>query len=408
MISKRAVGLLLLVLFISGCGPATFTQRRIVFEGVSSADNRQEKDGVVAELKYEKDVPASFFARVQACNAAGILMIDAFKNPVIETVRLSHPGQYWQQVALTNNTDHVLRMNSVVIRLFDPAGTQIEPLNWSDLQSALTVQRPCVTTAQALQLFRVNKIFDRNMEIVPGSVATFWIPFRPPSMAMTGVWRFTIYEVPVLVDSAGRPARTTRFDMRVVAKQFEDTFRRDNPLAPAILLESKEVSAGATSPSRGGAQPVAPQRPAQVRPVEGPSASPQEARTPAPAAATPAAAARPTASAAPAPAFAITKDLIIQAQTRLKALGFDAGVPDGHFGARSKAALSKFQVARRLPVSGELTPDTLNALGVTSNVLIDAPTGASTASQSKPDAPNKEAPAAQPSKGEKPKSLLEL
>jgi len=60
----------------------------------------------------------------------------------------------------------------------------------------------------------------------------------------------------------------------------------------------------------------------------------------------------------------VTKETISKAQVRLKELGFDPGGTDGALGPRSAAAIRKFQVARNLKSTGQLTPETLGALGV--------------------------------------------
>ena len=389
--------LALITILLSACAPATFTRNRMVFDGVSAADNRQEKEGVVAELKHVKDFPASFTANAQACDRTGRPLIDGFKNPIIEKVSLARPAQFWEQVALTNSTDHVLRMNSVVIRLFDPSGTQIEPLSWADLNADFLAERPCATSALAFNQFRVNKIFDRNMEIVPGSTATFWIPFRPPSMSMPGVWRFTIYEIPVRVDSAGRPTRTTQFDMRIVAKQFVDTYRQDSPIDRPVLVSSTEI------PGAGVPAPRAP-TPVPRRPDDTSVRTPEARQTPPPP--PPASTDRTTQTAPPA----LTREVYIAAQTKLKALGIYQGRVDGQFGPGSVTALRKFQEGRGLPANGELTSDTLRALEIV------APTrpGTSPGSSAPPTPTSPSSPPARerspepPGKGERPKSPLEL
>lgn len=61
----------------------------------------------------------------------------------------------------------------------------------------------------------------------------------------------------------------------------------------------------------------------------------------------------------------LTKEGISKAQLRLKEMGFDPGGTDGVLGPRSVAAIRRFQAAKKLPVTGRLTPETLTALGMT-------------------------------------------
>ena len=52
----------------------------------------------------------------------------------------------------------------------------------------------------------------------------------------------------------------------------------------------------------------------------------------------------------------------MDAQTALRAQGFDPGEPDGRIGTRSRQALRAWQTARRLPADGYLSPDMVSRL----------------------------------------------
>jgi|SRR5215470_16893918 len=51
-------------------------------------------------------------------------------------------------------------------------------------------------------------------------------------------------------------------------------------------------------------------------------------------------------------------------QQALNARGYNAGAVDGQFGAATQDAVRRFQQFAGLPATGELTPSTLSALGV--------------------------------------------
>jgi hypothetical protein len=51
-------------------------------------------------------------------------------------------------------------------------------------------------------------------------------------------------------------------------------------------------------------------------------------------------------------------------QQALNSRGYNVGPIDGQFGASTQDALRRFQQASNLPATGELTPSTLSALGV--------------------------------------------
>ena len=68
----------------------------------------------------------------------------------------------------------------------------------------------------------------------------------------------------------------------------------------------------------------------------------------------------PTGTASPDP----YSGFITKVQEKLRELGFDAGPPNGDFGAKTQTALGQFQLANGLPVSGQLDDRTLAELGV--------------------------------------------
>ncbi len=89
-----------------------------------------------------------------------------------------------------------------------------------------------------------------------------------------------------------------------------------------------------------------------------------------PAAAPPVATVAPAAAPMAAPAAVSTKKVVkpskavSKAQTALKAAGFDPGAIDGVIGKKTRAAVSAFQKAKSLPVTGKFDKATKAALKV--------------------------------------------
>jgi peptidoglycan hydrolase-like protein with peptidoglycan-binding domain len=73
---------------------------------------------------------------------------------------------------------------------------------------------------------------------------------------------------------------------------------------------------------------------------------------------------QPASVAAPGTVRPAKPPLYLRAQGRLKELGDYKGPVTGRRDAATVAAIKKFQMAQKLPVSGRLTPETLRALGV--------------------------------------------
>ena len=80
--------------------------------------------------------------------------------------------------------------------------------------------------------------------------------------------------------------------------------------------------------------------------------------------ATPVAAAPAPVAATPAKKVIKPSKAVAKAQTALKAAGFDPGPIDGVTGKKTRAAVSAFQKAKNMPVTGRLDKATAAALKV--------------------------------------------
>lgn len=211
-------------------------------QAFDKAENSQTKDGITVENKPVKELPSTFYATVQDCYQDGRPAVDQAGQRIMAKVQFHRTGQLWYQVAITNGTEHVVRLNSVVMRLFDPAGNQWEPLSKDELASEFQANFPCPSANQALTQFRSVKLIDRNSEILPHTTLTGWFAFKPTDWRVPGMWKLAVYEVPVAVDDAGRVTKTTRFEIRQVVKKFIDTFRKEGAFSSPQLVDSKEVT----------------------------------------------------------------------------------------------------------------------------------------------------------------------
>lgn len=232
----------IIVAILFGCGPTTFTQIRYELKPFDEKEGKQSKEGVTVEVSLMKEMPPPFYATVQGCNEQGQPEVDYAGRPVVRNVALHNDTQLWYRFAFTNGTDHVIRFNSVVIRLFDPAGNQWEPLTKDDLMADFLANFPCPAGQQVVSQFRTIKIIDRNAEILPDTTLTGWLAFKPADWRIPGIWKLAIYEVPVATGKAGKVTRTTRFEYRFVIKKFAETYRQESPFAKPQLVESHEVS----------------------------------------------------------------------------------------------------------------------------------------------------------------------
>lgn len=246
-VGKRLVLCLLLVtsLLAMACGPQISKQVRYEWQDYNAAESKQTSEGITVENKPVKEFPPTFYVTVQDCDKnTGSPYVDDYKKPVMAKVPVTAPGQFWFQVAVTNNTDHVVRLNSVVIRFFDPASNQFEPLSKDDIAADYSSTRGAclVQASQGTSQIKSIKLVDRNAELLPNTTITGWLAFKPDKLDIPGVWKLSIYEVPVATDEAGKVTKTTKFEIRQVVKKFVDTYRSENAFSPSKLVETQEVT----------------------------------------------------------------------------------------------------------------------------------------------------------------------
>jgi len=237
---RKAVALAatLTVALLAGCGPVRYSVDEWETLPYQGNEYVQERDGVRVELNKRENVdalPANFWATVQACNQ---YLQPAFgqSGPVMQRIGLIPYSDWVQKVAITNNTDHVIRLNRAVIRLFDPSGSQYALLGYDELQADLMAVRPCPTTASAAPQVRLVPLVNRNVEIVPKTTYAGYLIFKPATTGMAGVWKMSLYEIPIATDQAGRVTKTTHFDIRSIQKHYVATYER-----PAVMLNGEGV-----------------------------------------------------------------------------------------------------------------------------------------------------------------------
>ena len=231
---------LVVLVLLAGCGPVASQRQRWDWVPYEANEYTQQRDNVTVEMHKLPAIPPEFFATVQSCNGLSPL-VDSTGKPVMERITLVPVGHTIDKVTLTNNTEHVIRLNRAVLRLFDPTGNQFEPLDYEQMQASLLAARPCGTTASIAPQLRLIKIFSRNVEIPPGTNFTGYLVFHPTTIEMTGTWKLGLYDIPVKTNDAGKVTKTTRFEIRSVVKHYVDHYTQGNPFAPAVLKSSEEV-----------------------------------------------------------------------------------------------------------------------------------------------------------------------
>jgi hypothetical protein len=232
-----------IVLMSIGCaGPSTFTRTRIAWEPYSQNESKQTNSGITIERYDLKELPPEFYATIQDCDPKdGKLYIDSFQEPVMKKIAALPKNSVLEKIAITNNTGHIVRLNTTVITAFDPADNQYDILTREQIASYLMQERPCSNTSQLANQLNLVKFIDRNTELLPNRTTTGDMVYKAQDVTIPGVWKLTFYELPVETNSAGAPTKTINFDFRTVCKKYQDTYRRDSTFADAVKVSTEEI-----------------------------------------------------------------------------------------------------------------------------------------------------------------------
>ncbi|MBW6492935.1 MAG: hypothetical protein K0B15_17265 [Lentimicrobium sp.] len=232
-----------LVFTLVGCGPTTFTRMRIDYEPYSNDDGKKSESGITIERYDLKEVPPEFYATVQACDPTdGRLYVDRNHKPVMKKeIALPKLGMI-DKIAITNNTGHVVRLNSTIITAFDPADNQYDTLSKEEIASYLMQERPCHSTNILASQLNLVKLINRNTELLPNRTTIGYLIYKPQDVSMPGIWKLSFYELPVETNAAGIPTKTVNFDFRSVCKKYEDTYRRENAFDAPIKISTREIN----------------------------------------------------------------------------------------------------------------------------------------------------------------------
>jgi hypothetical protein len=241
-------GLFLIPSLAAGCGPTLTTQVRTETAFGPGNTGTISQDGLIVEVPNLKQIPEVFRVEVAACDSNGNPVADSATGAAATTTVAALPatGELYQ-LKITNQTDHVVRLQGAVIRLFDPAENQIEPQSKDEVvatasrPSNLAKQGACpAAAAKITDALTTVKFIGANTELLPGTTTTGYLSFLPPNTETPGAWRLSLYEIPVRVDAAGAPVAKTRFDFVYLRKKYQDTYSQEL-MGERKLVSTKEV-----------------------------------------------------------------------------------------------------------------------------------------------------------------------
>jgi hypothetical protein len=232
----------------AGCGPTLSTQVRTETAFAPDNNGTLSKDGLTIEVPNLKQVPDAFRVEAPACDPTGKPVLDTATGAAVTTpVYAVTLGADLYQIKLSNQTDHVIRLQGAVIRLFDPAENPIEPQTKEEIvatasrSSNLVRQGACPDAAAKInEALMTIRFIGPNTEMLPGTTTTGYLSFLPPNAELPGAWKLSLYEIPVKVDAAGAVVAKTRFDFAYLRKKYQDTYSQEL-MGERKLVSTKEV-----------------------------------------------------------------------------------------------------------------------------------------------------------------------
>ncbi|MDD5547310.1 MAG: hypothetical protein PHN74_00155 [Candidatus Pacebacteria bacterium] len=232
--------LAVMVLILSACG--TFKSELVRYQYVpyNQSELKQTKENVTLEKIDSKTTPEHFYFSAPKRDAYGRAQVDSNGRAIITRGCVRLKGQIWEQFIITNNTNRVLRLGKVSVRLIDPAGNQYYPLTRQDLITA-TMQVYGISLNEVNTPFNFVKVIDNLTEVLPNMSFTGWLVFYAPTSEMPGVWKIGIYDMPVKTEESGEVKKVAFFEFNTVLKKFVDIYEQSGMFGKSTLVETKEV-----------------------------------------------------------------------------------------------------------------------------------------------------------------------
>ncbi len=229
------------IFILSACGPRVFTRTKMEHEPYKEKETSQTKSGITIENNGSIDWTI-FTHKLQKCDPeTGKMIVNSYGDPVMEKRYILPEEVYVDKLSITNNLDHVVRLNKTVFSLFDPADNRYNAQNKDSLCAALKTERPCPNTSQLCNQLSRIKMLTKNTELLPKRTEALYLIFTPQDTDIPGIWELTLYDIPVEVDDAGRPIETVNFKFRTEAKRFRVKYRQEFGAQPEVI-KKEEIS----------------------------------------------------------------------------------------------------------------------------------------------------------------------
>ena len=256
VMKKYELNLFVLMVFVSaailivGCESVPKTPRTAVYNLKinSNSSSKITKDDVTIKIN-----PITIFNYKGFPEIYETLKYSTYENTW--TFPLIFPNLPAFELMITNNTNHVIRFNRVVIKLQDNNGQMIDSNVKKDLINNVNLiiksyqaREIDIDTSLVPVLSKIEKIdiIDENFELLPDMTQKAYLTFNIPkeSLQTKQYLKVILYDVPVKMDEAGNIAKATKFefifDISSGKKQIKKTKKEKEIAKKQVELQKQK------------------------------------------------------------------------------------------------------------------------------------------------------------------------
>ena len=141
-------------------------------------------------------------------------------------ISLVPPGSVIYEMVFENKTDHVVRLPGAIVSLTDPSSKVYRTLTVKKLLGHLYLDqhRPCPISPQLTLKLDDLPLADQSLELLPGHATTAYAVFLPQNALEHGVWKLTVYDMPVVIGKAGEPTEVVAMKTETILQKWVDVF----------------------------------------------------------------------------------------------------------------------------------------------------------------------------------------
>jgi len=253
------IAAILCVVFVVGCGPTTTNKTIFEWEKIEGQEDVQDTADLRFEFSSAKQLPPAAMGKAPILMSNGQMLregsslgtfaleADPTHKPQLLDQSIFPTSMVIFPVTITNNTDHVVRLTTAVIRVFDPSGSDFSPVTSEDIQlewySMFPVWQSYDPASYAVFLTKVKtaKLITPGTELLPKLPYKGYLVFKPTSLEVPGVWKLTMYDIPVEVDPAGKVTKTVMVEYRSELVKYNCVYMTKGLGSPTVLQSKTKV-----------------------------------------------------------------------------------------------------------------------------------------------------------------------